>query len=153
MIDRGRRRHRQALILGALEHVERFPAGDRGGVIAAAGQRDEAQVALQHDGFGRFRNAVQAEPRRQFAVIHHAFADQVRIFGVMHDQHVEIARVGQGAPHHLRIGDALDAVGEGDGAGGLQKADLGHLLAFEALGQRRHRLRRARSRCRARGAG
>ena len=34
----------------------------------------------------------------------------------------------------------LRAVGEGDRAGGLQKTDLGHLLAFEALGQRRHRL-------------
>ena len=34
----------------------------------------------------------------------------------------------------------LVAVGEGDRAGGLQQADLGHLLAAHALGQRRHRL-------------
>ena len=30
-------------------------------------------------------------------------------------------------------------LGEGYGAGSLQEADLGHLAAFEALGQRRHR--------------
>ena len=36
--------------------------------------------------------------------------------------------------------DALRAVREGDRAGGLEQADLGHLLAFQALGQRRHRL-------------
>ncbi len=58
----------------------------------------------------------------------------------MHDQRVEIAGVSERAPHHLRIGHALVAVGEGDRAGRLEQADLGHLLAFEPFGQRRHRM-------------
>ena len=58
----------------------------------------------------------------------------------MHDQGVEIAGVGQRAAHHLSIGHTFVAVGEGDGAGGLEQADLGHLLALHALGQRRHRM-------------
>ena len=59
---------------------------------------------------------------------------------MVHDQRVEIARVSEGAPHHLRIGDASVAVGERDRARGLEQADLGHLLAAHALGQRRHRV-------------
>ncbi len=58
----------------------------------------------------------------------------------MHDQRVEIARVGQRAAHHLRVDHALVAVAEGDRAGGLEEAELGHLLAVHALGERRHRL-------------
>ena len=72
-------------------------------MVARLGQRDEAQVALQHDRFGGLRDAEQAEPRRELALVHHAVADEVRVFGVMHDQRVEIARVGQRAPHHLRV--------------------------------------------------
>ena len=140
VIDRGRGGDAEAGVLGAAQHLKRLRAGDRGGVIAPAGQRDEAQVALEHDGFGGFGNAKQAEPRGEFAFVHHAVADQVGIFGVVHDQRVEIAGIGQRAAQHLRIGDALCAVGEGDGAGGLQQADLGHFFAGEALGQRRHRM-------------
>ena len=109
-------------------------------MIAPAGQRDEAHVALQHDGLGGVGNADQPEPRGEFALVHDAFADQIGILGVVHDQRVEIAGVGQRAAHHLRVGDAAVAVGEGDGAGGLQQADLGHLLAAHAFGQRRHRV-------------
>ena len=58
----------------------------------------------------------------------------------MHDERVEIARVSQRAAHHLRVGDALRAIGESDRAGRLEQADLGHLLALEALGQRGHRM-------------
>ena len=81
-------------------------AGQRGRVVAPAGQRHEPHVALQHDGFGRVGNADQAEPRGELALVHHAFADQVGVFGVVHDQRVEIARIGQRAAHHLRVGDA-----------------------------------------------
>ena len=83
---------------------------------------------------------TRPEPCGELAFVHHAFADQIGVFGVVHDQRVEIAGVGQRAAHHLRIGDAAVAIGEGDGAGGLQQADLGHLLAAHALGQRRHRV-------------
>ena len=109
-------------------------------MIAPAGQCDEADVALQHHRFGGIGDADQAQPCGELALVHHAFADQIGVFGVMHDQRVEIAGVGQRPPHHLRVGDAAVAIGEGDGAGGLQQADLGHLGAFHALGQRRHRV-------------
>ena len=55
----------------------------------------------------------------------------------MHDQRAEIPAVEQRVAHHLGVGDAGLAVGEGDRAGALQEADLGHLLAFETLGQGR----------------
>ncbi len=87
-----------------------------------------------------FGDADEPEPRGEFALVHHAFADQIRVFGVVHDQHVEVVGVDQRAAHHLRVGDAAGAVGERDRAGGLEQTDLGHLLALEALGQRRHRL-------------
>ena len=58
----------------------------------------------------------------------------------MHDERVEIARIGQRAAHDLRVGHALGAVGEGNGARRLEQADLGHFLPAQALGQRRHRL-------------
>ena len=83
---------------------------------------------------------IKSEPRGEFAFVHHAFADEVGVFGVMDDERVEVARIGERAAHHLRIGDALRAVGEGDRARRLEQADLGHLLAAQALGQRRHRL-------------
>ena len=140
MIDRGRGGDRQARVLGAAQHLERLRAGDRGGVIAAAGQRDEPHVALQHDGLGDLRHADQAEPRGELALVHHAFAGEVGILGVVDDQRVEVAGIDQRAAHHLGVGDAPHAVGEGDRAGGLEQADLGHLLALEALGQRRHRM-------------
>ena len=53
---------------------------------------------------------------------------------------VEVARIDEGAPHHLRVDHALRAVAERDRAGRLEQADLGHLFAVAALGQRRHRM-------------
>ena len=49
---------------------------------------------------------IKPEPRGELALVHDAFADQIGVFGVMHDQRVEIAGIGQRPPHHLRIGDA-----------------------------------------------
>ena len=109
-------------------------------MVARLRQCDEAQVALEHDGLGRLRHADQAEPGGELALVHHALADEVGVLGVVGDQRIEIARIGERAAHHPRIGDALCAVGEGDRAGGLEQADLGHLLALQALGQRRHRM-------------
>ena len=70
----------------------------------------------------------------------HAFADQVRVFGVMDDQRVEIAGIGQRTAHHLGVGHAPVAIGEGHGAGGFQEPDLGHFLAAHAFCQCRHRV-------------
>ena len=58
----------------------------------------------------------------------------------MHNERVEVARIGEGTAHHQSIRDAPCTIGEGDRAGCLQKADLGHLLAVETFGQSSHGL-------------
>ena len=52
--------------------VERFGAGDLRGVVAPAGQRGEADVALEHDDLGLLRDAGKPEPGRHLALVHHA---------------------------------------------------------------------------------
>ena len=61
------------------DDVGRIGAGDHRRVVAAAGQAHEPQVALEHDGLGLARNAGQAEPRGELALVHHALADEVGI--------------------------------------------------------------------------
>jgi hypothetical protein len=109
-------------------------------VIAPAGQRDEPQVALDHDGLRFRRDAGQAEAARHLALVHHPAERQVGVLGVVHHEAVEIAGVAQDQPHQLGVGDRVLAVGEGERAGLAQEADLGHLLAGEAFGERRHRM-------------
>ncbi len=107
-------------------------------MVAAPGEPDETDVAFQHDRLRRRRDAGKAEAGGELAFVHHAFADQIRILGVVDDERVEVACIGQRAAHHLRVDDASCPVGEGNGAGGLEQADLRHLVAVAALGQRRH---------------
>ena len=107
-------------------------------MIAAAGELGETQVALEHDGLGLARNAGEAKPRRHLALVHHAVLGERRLFQMMDDERAEILGVGEHVPHHLGVGEARLAVGEGDGAGVAQETDLGHLLALQALGHRRH---------------
>ena len=109
------------------------------GVIARAGQRDEPEVAVERDRLGLARHAGQAEPARPLAFGHHALAGERAVLATVHDQRVEIARVGHRAAHGLRFGDRAAPVGEGDRAGLGEQADLGDLAALEALGQRRRR--------------
>ena len=131
VIDRSRGGDVQAGIFGTAQNLKRIRARDRRRVITPADQGNEADVALEHHRFRRFRNAEQAEAGGEFAFIHHAIADQIWVLGVMNDHRIEIAGVSQHAPHHLRIGDAFCAVGEGDRACRLEQADFRHLLAFE----------------------
>ena len=107
-------------------------------MIASAGQLGEAQVALEHDGLRFARNAGEAEPGRDLALVHHAVLCERRLFQMMDDERAEILGVGEHVSHHLGVGEARLAVGEGDGAGVAQETDLGHLLALQALGHRRH---------------
>ncbi len=99
------------------------------------------------------RHAGQAEPRGELALVHHALADEVGVFGdgARSARRSRGRRSARGAsPARC---DALAPSVKRDRAGRLEQADLGHLLALEALGQRRHRQDVARSRCRGRGAG
>ena len=60
---------------------------------------------------------------------------QFGIFGMGEDQSIEGGGIGHGPAQHPRIGDRAVAVREGNGAGFLEKPDLGHGLAEQALGQ------------------
>ena len=139
--------------LARAQDLERIRASHRSRVIAAACQRDQPDVAFEHHRFSGLRNAKQPKARGKFAFVHHAVADQIWVFGVMNDHRIEIAGISQRAAHDLCVGDALRTVGEGDRARRLQQADLGHLFAFEALGDRSHRMHVHDGVCRARGAG
>ena len=54
-------------------------------MISRASQFHEPHVTVEHNGFGLARNAGKAETRSELALVHHAFADQVRVFGVVDD--------------------------------------------------------------------
>ena len=99
-----------------------------------------ANVTFEHDRLGRLGDARQPQPGRHLARVHRSPVRQERILGVVDDQSAEVLGIEQHVAHHARVGHARLAVGEGDGAGPLEQADLGHLLALEPLGQRRHRL-------------
>ena len=108
-------------------------------MVPRSRQPHEPHVALEHDGLGLARNAGQAEPASQLALIHHPVADQMGVFAVVNNQRAAVARIGQGAAHHLGVGHGPGAVGEKHRAGIGQKADLGHLPALQSLGQGRSR--------------
>ena len=65
---------------------------------------------------------------------------EVRILDVVHDQRIEVARIGEGVPHHLGALQRAPALGEGDGARLLQQAELRQLLAGEPARHRGHRM-------------
>ena len=106
----------QAHELGRADDVEGGAARNLAGVIAPAGELDQTDVALKHDGLGGGRDAAQAKPGRDLALVHHAILGQRGILEVMHDQRAEILGVGEHVAHDLGVGEARLAVGEGNGA-------------------------------------
>ena len=108
-------------------------------MIARAGQRDEAQIAVEHDGFRLGGHAGEAEPDRRLALVHHAAAGKIGVLRKMHDERVEVAGVGQRAAHDQRIRDGARAVEEGRGARLAKQPEFGDLAPFAPLGQRGHR--------------
>ena len=110
-------------------------------VIAPAGQRHEADVALEHDRLGGLREcrAGRAARRTRPRSSRRRRRDPGLRCGARSARRNRAHRSARGAsPAHWST--LCGAVGEGDRAGGLEQADLGHLLAVEALGQRRHRM-------------
>ena len=79
--------------------VERLGAGNLRGVVASAGQCREAKVALEHDDLGFLGTAGKAKPGGDLALVHRAGTGQVGIDGVVDDQGVEVARIGQRPTH------------------------------------------------------
>ena len=55
--------------LASPDRLDRRRGRDMGNVIARAGDRDEAQVALDHDDFGRRRDPGEAEPGGDLALV------------------------------------------------------------------------------------
>ena len=126
--------HRQSVLLGPADDLHRIGAGDHGGVVAGTGQPDEADVALQRHGLRLAGDAHQAEPRGELTLVHHALGHEVGILHMLHQQGVEIPGIGQGAAHHLGVGDGAQPVRECDRPGLLEQAELGHFLAGQTLG-------------------
>ena len=122
--------------MALLHRLDRQSIADEDGVVARLGQRKQPQIAIENDRLGFARDAGKAEPARALALGHHALADELAILAIMHDERVEIARVGQRAAHHLRAGDRAPAIGKGDRAGLAEQADFRDLAALQALGQR-----------------
>src|SRR5690606_26354136 len=67
VIDRDTAAHGETARLGRANDGEAFSTRDGRGVIAPAGDADEAHVALEHDRLGSFVHALEAEPRRDLA--------------------------------------------------------------------------------------
>ncbi len=139
MMRRDSASHRQAALLRGGDYIERGPRGDLPEMVARAGQFHEPDVALHDDRLGGGWRGGQAQPHGELAFRDRGLRRQVRVFGVPHDQRAERIGIGERAAQHAGIGDRAVAVGEGDGAGLLQQADLGHRLASEALGECRRR--------------
>ena len=106
VIDGDAARHRQLALLGGADHGQALGARQRGGVIAPAGDLDQAHVALQHDGLGRLVHAGQAQSRRHLAGVHDAALGEVRVLRVVDDERGVVLGVEQHVAHHARVGDA-----------------------------------------------
>jgi hypothetical protein len=90
-------------------------------VDAAAGERRQLHVAARHDGLGRGRDAAQAEPGRDAALVHHAFAAQRQVLLVAHDREPEVTRVLERAAHDGGAHDRPAVVRRAAGARRLER--------------------------------
>ncbi len=70
------------------------------GVVARAGDLDQAQIALDHDHLGHRGDRRQAEPGRDLALGDLAGAAEARFLRVLDHQLVKAAGIGQHSPHY-----------------------------------------------------
>ena len=134
VVDRHAASHGQPVAPWRADDVEALARRRSGRVIAAAGELDEANVALEHDGLGRLRDAGKAQPGRDLALVHHAVLGEVGIFE--YD-----ARSARRNPWRrastLRMTVALATLGlplvKAMAPASLQESDLGHFLALRPL--------------------
>ena len=99
-------------------------------VVARARHLDQPQIAFDYNHLGDCGNTRKAEPGRHLTLIHLTVHRQSRFFRMLHDQQVECRRVGEGAPHHQRVGDRPVGIGEGHGAGLGENTELRQFAAF-----------------------
>ena len=138
VVDRGAGRHREPGIAGASEGREGGGGGELVGVVAHAGRLDHRKVALEADALGDRRDGGEPELRGELARGGAGALGQRALLRVAEDQRAEAGGIGQAALEDAGVGNGA-AVHEGDGARVHQEADLGHLAAVAALGQRSHR--------------
>lgn len=138
VMDRYAGRNRQPRGLGPPERRQRDGRGKLVGVIAHARRLDERQVALQPDALGNRRDRRQAELACELPARHAGALGEARILRMADHQRAEAAGIREAALEDPGALDGVD-VGEGDGAGIEQEADLGHLPARAPLGECCHR--------------
>ena len=85
----------------------------------------ELQVALHNRGFGGSGHAAQSEAERARAGVHRAVFSHARIFGMLHDREIQLSAQQQSLAHNAVIEDGLAIVGDRNGSGGLQGAEVG----------------------------
>ena len=112
--------------------------GDLVGMVAGAGHRHQRQVAVEPHHLGHGRNRRQAVERGELAPGRRRAFRQARLLRVADDQRAQAAGIGHAARQEPGVRDHPHPVGEGHGAGILQKAHLDHLAPFAGAGQRRH---------------
>jgi hypothetical protein len=127
---------RRPELLGARQRLQRLGRGDLVDQQLAAGGFQQGDVALQHDPLGHRRDRGQAHAAGELAADRRAALGQPRVHRTVGQQGVEALGVGQDALHDLAVDDRLAGVGDVDAAGLAHQADLGHLLAMQALGRR-----------------
>jgi hypothetical protein len=111
-------------------HAHRTGGADVREVETGAGQFSQRDIARDHDIFRSRRNARKAEFGRDQPFVHTPALRQVQIFAVVHDRHVEGARVFHGASHDEAVHHRLSVVGDGDTTGATQIADFRQFFAF-----------------------
>lgn len=121
---------------GPADQLDRAGGADVGDVVADAGGRGQADVALGHDFLGRGRDAGQAEAGGGDAAVHDALAGERLVLAMLDEERVEHGRVLHGPQADAGLGDAVAVVGDGDRAGAEHQADLGEFLAGAGLGDR-----------------
>lgn len=120
-----------------LRHPNGFNAGcgrNMRDMIAATREREEAQVALDHDHLRGRRDACKPKPRRQLTLIHLAAAGERWFLRMLHDEDAEGAGVTQGAMHDARIGNGGKAVGERNCATLREQAEFREIFPGKTLG-------------------
>ena len=105
-------------------------------VEPAAGDLGEADVAGNHDVFGRGRHSGQAQLHRLEPLVHHAADGQLGHLAVLHDHAVKHLRVFERPPHQRGRGHRRAVVGESDRAARDKLAKLGEFFPLASLAHR-----------------
>ena len=94
MVDRHIAGDVQAIMSGAADEVQALSTRDAGDVQFGAREAGELDVSEQGDGFGRGRDARQAEARGHFAVMGHPFARVITSYSIHYTKLYEVTAAG-----------------------------------------------------------